>query len=482
MNSKFSYLILFIATTLACNGQIQLASLFSDRMILQQQADVSIWGKATPGVKITIQPSWTENNFVEIVNNDGSWKVKIPTPKASFNQNKITFNQGSSTVIIDNILIGEVWLCSGQSNMEMPVNGIVGCPVLGGTEAIVSSENNAIRCFTVKREYSLTPKQNLTGGWSIASPSTTGSFSAVGYFFAKFISQILKVPVGIINSSYGGTGIETWMSQESILPFGLKKTATKESEMDNFRKETSVLYNAMIAPLVGYNIRGVLWYQGENNRSDYKKYPLFFAAMHKDWEQRWDLGKFPIYLVQLAPHNSGNGVSVLMREAQEKIAKTQENTGIAILTDIGEPNQIHPSNKKTVGERLAYLALGKTYFPLNKNFNVENQFFQSPEYDYMEVKENIATLFFKYVVRGFTDYGIPNDSIFEIAGENRIFYPATYNYSKQTKSIQVSASQVDKPIAVRYAFKDFVVGNLYSTNGFPLSSFRTDDWAFKNEY
>jgi len=477
MRTKF--LLLFTLATLLCNSEVKLASIFSDSMILQQQSDVSIWGIATPVEKITIQPSWVQTDFVVIVNNDSTWKVKIPTPNASFSQYTITFIQGSSKVIINNILIGEVWLCSGQSNMEMPMNGLIGCPVLGATEEIISSANNAIRFFTVKREYALSPKQDLTGRWNAASPQTTGSFSAAGYFFAKFTSQVLKVPIGIINSSYGGTGIETWMSKESILPFGFKKTATKESEMDNFRKEPSVLYNAMISPIVGYSIRGVLWYQGENNRSDYKKYPSLFAAMHQDWQKRWDIENLPIYLVQLAPHNSGNGVSVLMREAQEKIAKTQKNTGIAILTDIGESDQIHPSNKKTVGERLAYLALGKTYFPLNKNFNPGMQSYQSPEFDYMEIKENIATLYFKNVVRGFTDYGKMNDSIFEIAGKNQIFYPAIYNYSKQANSIQVSAPEVDKPVAVRYAFKDFVVGTLYSTEGFPLSSFRTDDWAFK---
>lgn len=476
MKRSITFIVLFANFISALYAQITLPAFFSDKMVMQQQSEVSIWGKAASDKELTLSVSWATTKYSVIVNNDSIWKIKIKTPEAGYGHHTLVFKQGNLTKTIKEVLIGEVWLCSGQSNMEMPMQGASNQPVLGGLEAIMSSTNEAIRFFTVKKDYSLSPRVDITGNWNSASPLTTPTFSATGYYFARLLESVLKVPVGIIQSSYGGSWIEAWMSKEAILPFNLKNEVTIEKNTIEPKKEPSVIYNAMLAPIVGYNIRGVLWYQGESNRQDYKKYPDYFAAMHKDWQAKWNIGKFPIFFVQLAPYEYGDGNGVLMRETQEKISQTQPNTGIAILTDAGEAKVIHPSNKKVVGERLAYLALGKTYYPRQKDFNINYFFFQSPVYKSMEVKGNIAILYFKYVTRGFSSFGKSTDGLFEIAGEDHKYYPAVIKLVNQTNSIQVFAPEVQNPVAVRYAFKDFVEGTLYSTQGFPLSSFRTDDW------
>ena len=476
MKKSFALIILFVNLIAELYAQITLPAFFSDKMVLQQQSEISVWGKASPNKKLTISASWIKTEYTVVVNNDSTWKLKIQTPEASYGHHTLVIKQGKLAKSIKEVLIGEVWLCSGQSNMEMPMQGASNQPVLGGLEAIMLSTNDAVRCFTVKKDYSLKPRQDVTGEWQSASPLTTPTFTATGYYFARLLEQVLRVPVGIINSSYGGSWIEAWMPKEAAFLFGLKNEVDKESEIVEPKKEPSVMHNAMLAPLVGYNIKGVLWYQGESNRKDYKQYPAYFAEMHKDWQQRWGIGKFPIYFVQLAPYDYGDGTGVLMREAQEKISQTQSGTGMAVLTDIGEEKIIHPSNKKLVGERLAYLALGKTYFPMNEKFNINYFFFQSPVYRYMEMKDNVAILYFKYVTRGFSSFGASTDGLFEIAGEDRVFYPATIKLVNQTNAIQVSAPEVRNPVAVRYAFKDYVKGTVYSAQGFPLSSFRTDQW------
>jgi sialate O-acetylesterase len=477
MKRNFFLTVLTILFSHLLSGQIFLPSFFSDKMVLQQQSEVRIWGKAQPNKNLTITNSWDKIKYTVIVNNDSTWYLKIKTPKASYIPQTIHLKQDKYSKTIDKILIGEVWLCSGQSNMQMPMQGYNSQPVADGLDAIMSSDNDAVRCFTVKMSYSLQQQSDVSGKWESASPFTTPTFTAAGYYFARRLEKTLKVPVGIINSSYGGTAIEVWLSKEIAKTFGFMNTVTNESEIVNPKREPSVMYNAMISPLIGYGMRGALWYQGEGSRLDYKKYPAYFSALHKDWEQRWGIGEFPIYTVQIAPYNYGDGKGVLMREVQEQIAETQPRTGIVILTDVGEKNIIHPANKEVVGDRLAYLALGRTYFPMQKDFNKTYFYYQSPVYQKIEVKDSIAILYFKYATRGLTSFGQSTEGLFEIAGEDRKFYPATATFPlNQRNVIEVMAHEVKKPVAVRYAFKDFVSGTVFSNQGFPLSSFRTDNW------
>ena len=469
MNNKKFLLVLIIFPISLLFSQIKLPSVFKDNMVLQQQSEVTIWGKSSPNKKITLKTGWSTESFSSKAGKDSLWHIKFPTPKASYQPYKMVLSEARDSIVINNILFGEVWLCGGQSNMEMPVKGFGHQPVYGSLEDIVNSTNNNIRCFTVQRRISLTQIWDGPGSWEIASPNTTGNFTAVGYYFARQLQQVLNVPVGIIHCSYGASTIEAWMSTEALSEFSnIKIPATLPDAKVQMRVPV-VLYNGMLSSVIGYGMRGVIWYQGESNRTAYDVYPQLFESMHKDWIKKWKIGEFPIYFAQIAPfgYNDKNNNSVFMREAQAKIAKTQLNTEMAVLLDVGDSLCIHPPKKKQAGERLAYIAMAKKY-------GYDKIYYKSPEFQSFEINENkillkfdspqIALISFNKIITGF-----------EIAGIDKKFYPANATIVGK-QFIEVSAEQVLNPVAVRYAFKDYVQGTLFGSNGLPLTSFRTDDW------
>ncbi len=462
----FLFVVLFSIVTYTTKAEIKLPSIFCDNMVLQQKTDAVIWGTASANKTVKITTSWNNKNYSVKADNEGNWKTKVSTPAAG-GPFSITISDGE-TVKLNNVLIGEVWVCSGQSNMQMTMSGYFNQPVLNANEDIASSRNESIHLFTVTREKSIEVKDDFTGSWLECIPENVADFSAAAYYFGRMIQQALDVPVGLICTSWGGTRIEPWMSESGVNNFDFVNLPDKNITGDFSTQTPTVLYNAMIAPMVGYSIAGGLWYQGEANRNEPKEYEKLLPGLVEDWRAKWGIGDFPFYYVQIAPYYYGNiGLSsVYIREAMLNAQDDVSNIGMACLMDAGERDCIHPANKKVAGERLAYLALAKTYG--KKGFE-----YSGPVFKEMTIDGQFAKLTFDHAKNGLTTFGRKLEN-FEIAGENKRFFKAEAFITNQ--GITVYSTRLDKPVAVRYGFKDFVVGELYNTEGLPASSFRTDDW------
>jgi sialate O-acetylesterase len=456
-------------------AEIKLPALFTDNMMLQQQMETPIWGWATKNGTLSIITSWDSKTYQVNVDKQGKWTTKVKTPVAG-GTFEIVIKEGSETKTIKNVLIGEVWLCSGQSNMEMPLKGFTGQPVLGGNEAIVNSANNNIRFISVPRATVLSPTDDFEGNWQVASPQTTGNFSATAWYFGSLIQKVLNVPVGLIEVSYGGSNVEAWMNAEMLKDFKNISIPTKKEDFKEApNREPTTLFNGMLSPTIGYGIKGAIWYQGESNRDRPFEYKDLFKKMVSGWRGLWNQGEFPFYFVQIAPfdytryHKNtylAKYNSAYLREAQWQASKEIPNAAMAVIMDIGEKDNIHPVDKQKGGSRLAYLALAKTYAMSGFEF-------ESPEFNAMEIKGSTVTLSFNNVPNGITAY---NKEVlgFEMAGEDQVFYPA--QAVLRSKSVLLSSPQVEKPVAVRYLFKDFTTAEIFSVGGLPLSSFRTDTW------
>jgi sialate O-acetylesterase len=456
--------LLFLSTNYGF-AQTRLPGLFADNMVLQQQQLVSIWGMDDPGVKISVKGSWGKTASAT-TDAKGYWNLKLQTPVAGGPYNILI--KGSKAITLKNVLIGEVWFCSGQSNMEMPVKGYANQPVIGSNEAILNSTNDKIRFLNTPRAVSLTPLYDVKGEWKSASPVTTGNFSATAYFFAKKIQAVLGVPVGIIQSAWGASSVESWMDVQTLSPFN--KAIPDTLPKTEPQKVPAIMYNSMLHPYIGYTIKGVVWYQGESNRENAQEYRSLFTSLITSWRKQWQQGDFPFYFVQIAPFEPGKWNAALLREAQLQTMQTVNNTGMAVTMDIGEQNVIHPSQKEAVGTRLAYWALAKDY-------NVTGIACSGPVYQKMEIKaDGKIMLTFDFCDQGLTSFGKPLTD-FEVAGEDKVFYPAEAKIvNDKSGVIIVSSNAVKNPVSVRYAFKSWAAGSLFNTRGLPASSFRTDTW------
>ena len=460
------FLLILVLISAGLKAEVKLPAVFGDHMVLQQQTDAAIWGKATPGKQVRVQTSWDKKSYTAQAGSNGNWKLKVKTPSAGGPFN-ITISDGQ-TITLKDVLIGEVWVCSGQSNMQMQMKGYRNQPVLGANEAIATSANKSIRLFTVEREKSLEQKDDFKGMWLSCEPENVVDFSATAYFFGKMVQEALGVPVGLICSSWGGTRIEPWISENGFGDYDWVKMPDKQMTGDFNQQTPTVLFNAMISPMVGYGIRGGLWYQGESNRNEPAQYEKLMAGLVNNWRAEWGVGDFPFYYVQIAPYDYGkNGLnSAFLREAQLKASTAIANIGMACLMDCGERYNIHPADKKAAGQRLAYLALANTYGKKGIEYS-------GPVLKEMNIDGSLVKLTFDHAANGLTTFGKELEN-FEVAGENKQFYPAHAFITGE--GITVISERVQKPVAVRYAFKDFVVGELYNTEGLPASSFRTDDW------
>jgi sialate O-acetylesterase len=458
--------LVFTASVNQLLAEIKLPSIFCDNMVLQQQTEASIWGKAAKNASVSVTTSWNGKNYSTKASSDGSWKLKVETPNAG-GPYEITISDGAS-LTLKNVLIGEVWVCSGQSNMEMPMKGFRNQPILGGADAIALSTNNNIRLFTVKRSTSLDPLDDFSGKWETCVPENVYEFSATAYYFGLMLNKVLNIPIGLINTSWGGTRIEPWISEAGCKNFDWVKLPDKKP-VENLSPQTpTVLFNAMINPIVGYGIRGAIWYQGESNRNEPKEYQKLMPGLIENWRSVWGIGQFPFYYMQIAPFDYGSsGInSAYLREAQLKASTAIPNIGMACIMDIGEKECIHPSHKEIGSKRLAWLALSQTY-------GVKGITGQSPTFKEMNVSGAVVKVKFDNAPNGLTSYG-KELKCFEVAGENKRFYPAQATLIGD--EITIFSPSVSTPVAIRYAFKDFIVGDLFCTNGLPVSSFRTDNW------
>ena len=472
MQKNFLLIISFLWQISFSQQHLKLPALVSDNMVIQQSTQINIWGWADKNNKVEIRPSWNNIAISTSSNKEGKWKTTLQTPKAG-GPYSIKISNNKDTITLENVMVGEVWLASGQSNMEMPVKGYASEPINGNNELILHSKNPKIRMITIKRNSSPQAVEDFVGSWKEASPNNTGDFSAVAYVFAQKLNRVLDIPIGIIHSSWGGTPVEAWTQKESIdevVTAEEKQTFSYNSNKNKRDQDApSQLFNGMIHPLLNYKIKGVIWYQGESNRNHPKVYQKTFPLMIKNWRQMWNNDRMPFYYVQIAPYGRYDDKvnSALLRETQLKTLDLLDYVGMAVTLDIGEYSSIHPAEKIKVGERLSYWALANDY-------NIKGIQFSGPVYKSYEIDGDKILLSFDYAPMGLSSYEQPlND--FQIAGTDKVFYSAKATLLINGK-VEVSSEKVSKPKAVRYGWKQYLKGSLFNTYGLPASSFRTDHW------
>lgn len=456
---------LLVATS--ASAKVTLPKMFSDGMVMQRETNANIWGNANKSATVKVSPSWTKKTYTAKADGNGKWKVEIETPEAG-GPYSITFNDGEKTVL-DNILIGEVWVCSGQSNMEMQMKGFKAQPVENAITDGLNSRDNNLRLFTVKRNSRFAPADTVSGKWYEANTGSVREFSATAYYFGRMLRKVLDVPVGLITVAWGGSACEAWMTADWLKAFPDAKIPQSPEDIKSKNRTPTVLYNGMLHPLIGMAMRGVIWYQGEDNVNRYKTYGDMLATMIRGWRGEWNIGDFPFYYCQIAPYDysliNWDYNSAFLREQQARVETMVPNTAMAVLMDAGLEYGIHPRKKRQAGERLAVLALRNTY-------DIQGL----PEfarYKSVEFKGDTAVVSFDKSKEWVYFNNGPKSTSFEIAGEDKVFHPATA-WTERNK-VYVKSEEVSKPVAVRYAFKNWTDGDLFC-DGLPISSFRTDSW------
>ena len=453
---KFAFFLLISSTMMA---NVSLPNIFGDNMVLQRNSEVKIWGWASPKEEIKLVSSWNNQEYKVTANNQAQWELKIKTPEAG---GPFTISiKGYNEVVLKNILIGEVWVCSGQSNMEMSVSWGID----NGEEEAKNAANPNIRFFTVPKLTATTPQNNLLGNWTESTPETMKYFSAVGYFFAKRLREDLKnVPIGLISSNWGGTPAEIWMPEEVIQndPL-LLENAKKLNEQEYGPRQPGRAYNAMIYPFVGFKIAGTLWYQGESNVGS-TVYDKTLSALITSWRKAWQ-DDFPFYYVQIAPYKTGtnNFSNVTLRDSQRKLLKEVSNTGMVVISDVSDTIDIHPKDKKSVGIRLANLALANTY---KTNSGLVN----GPVFKDFKTEKNKAIVSFDSAEG--LHFKNKTSNQFEVAGADGVFYTA--EASIKNNQVILTSKKVNVPVKVRFAWGNTIQSDLFNKVNLPASCFITE--------
>lgn len=503
--SIFSVLVVAVAATFVASATVSTPSIFGDHMVLQRGKPIPVWGQAEPAEQVRVTLGRATRTSTACA--EGHWMVKMPKMKAG-GPHELIIEGAENRLLFSNVLVGEVWLGSGQSNMQWSVQNSA-----NPTEEIANAAYPEIRLFSVARTVATSPQDNCEGSWVVCSPETIPDFSAVLYFFGRELHlQLDGVPMGLIHSSWGGTPAESWTSRpmlksdsdlagivrqwDKLLAEYPAAKASYDEAMEAWEKSAeqakaagapepgkpaaprgpdhpwlaSGLYNAMIAPLVPYAIRGAVWYQGESNANRAYQYRKLFPAMITDWRNAWEQGAFSFYFVQLANFRDalpdpGESEWAELREAQT-MALSLKNTGMATIIDIGEADDIHPRNKQDVGKRLALNALAKDY---GKKVT-----WSGPMYRSKRIWRDKVTLRFSHVGSGLATSDGEAVKGFAIAGEDRKFVWA--DAVIRGRRVVVSSPEVPNPVAVRYAWAINPVCNLVNGKGLPASPFRTDPW------
>ena len=473
MKKTFLLLVALVTGMAAMHSKVTMPSIFADDMVLQQQTEVALWGTAKPNSKVVITTTWSKTKTVVDTGADGKWTAKLATPVAG-GPYEITFNDGER-LTLKNVLVGEVWFCSGQSNMEMPLKGWNTQPVEGYVDAVMTASPKVqIRACKIPKTSAYEPQADVEATWYENTPAEVGEFSAVAYFFAKRLHDILGVPVGVIDVSWGGSRIEAWMSPELLKAkyadkLDLSHFETKNKGNRGTRHTPALLYNGMMHPLIGYTVKGFLWYQGCSNAYNPKLYVELQPDFVKMLREKWGNDNLPFYFTQIAQYKTN---IPQMMWAQALTVDLIPHCGMAATHDVGEYNCIHPAKKKEVGDRLANLALSNDYGFSYVDVN-------TPVASRFEFKENEAIVYFDKVSKlGLSPRDKDLDG-FELAGEDGVFYPAKaivlrkeYNY----KAIKVyQCPQVTKPVAVRYAWRNWCPSTLYNCYGIPASPFTSQE-------
>lgn len=478
MKFRFSALLSLLALLpFQGSSEIRMPHIFSDNMVLQADTAALMWGYASPGAKVTVESSWGAQASA-VAGKDGRWKTSLSTPVPSYEplSLKVTDTKDNASVSFSNILAGEVWVASGQSNMEMPLRGFLHQPIEGAGDEITFSSKlgKGIRFINVPRKVYYKPQEDIDAMWQTIRPETVGELSALAWFFARNLQDIIDRPIGIINASYGGSKVEGWVPEEILATYPDRNyAAERDNPSINDWERVGVMYNAMLYPVAGYTARGFLWNQGESNVGGHDYYPSRQNDMVMHWRKIWNNPQMQFYFVELPGWDYGNVDEVdaaLFREAQHRAEALTDGSHIVCTSDLvypDEPDDIHARNKRDIGKRMAASAATFSY-------GIKGIPHKYPTYKSVELKGDKAELFFNDAWQGFT----PNEDLqgFEVAGDDRVFYPAKAEVDRNGVSITVSSDKVNEIKSVRYCFKNFAIGEIHDSYGMPLVPFRTDNW------
>lgn len=476
MKKYFLIMVALMACMVINAKGLRLPHMLSDNMVLQQNTEVTLWGWDDPNKAINITTSWTEKKvIVARTDKNGKWQAKVMMPEASYTPLSITFFDGSSRITLNNILAGEVWVCAGQSNMEMPVQGFGNCPVEDYQDVVLDAKKHSgIRFCKIPSIMRTEPQEDADCKWEVTSMESVRRASATGYFFARMINNALDIPVGLIMANKGGSRVESWLTKENLQKYcpdeELDSAAiTKKFEWDY---HYPLLWgNGIFNPILNYTVKGILFYQGCSNVGDQgNKYSENLARLVKQWREQFGQGDIPFYFVEIAPYwydDMEGTAGALLREQQKRAQSLIPNSALVGTNDLVYPwetQQIHPTQKRQVGERLAYHALVK-------NYGQEGFMCESPEVSTVEFSNDTCYVNIK------NDYGaisrFEDIQGFELAGADKVFHKAdAYHY--WTKGIIITCPEVKEPKYVRYCFKNFQLGNVKNAAGLPLFPFRSD--------
>ncbi len=526
-----TYIFVLMVGICPLRAEVSPHKLFTDHMVLQRDQPISVWGRAAPGEKVSVKLGAAEASAE--TDASGTWRLKLPSQPMNATPQEMTI-KGTNTLVIKDILVGDVWVCSGQSNMEFGMGGS-----LNANEEAAAANYSMIRHFNVQKNVQNSPQESVEGSWDVCNPQSVKGFTAVGYFFGRDLHKALNIPIGLVHASWGGSYAESWTTAETLLgdpdllpprqrsqaqlleyvrqlnaavetlkPWQVEaeKASSGNQAIPSLKSKLTVQvqkpwqfetnspptpevislpanpidlwafassrFNGMIAPLVNYPIRGVIWYQGESNAERAWQYRKLLPALIADWRKAWGQAELPFYIVQLA--NFGNASAnpcdsnwAELREAQDMTARNIPHCGLAVTIDVGEATNIHPTNKQAVGARLALVARAKTYG--------EKIEYSGPQYESMNVNGNRVILKFQHVGGGLVAKDNALLKQFAIADASRKFIWADARIEGDT--VVVSSDKVAAPAAVRYAWQNNPEGcNLYNKEGLPTAPFRTDDW------
>jgi sialate O-acetylesterase len=505
-----AFTTILAALALTAQAELKLPAIIGDNMVLQQKQANPIWGWDTPGTDVTV--TFAGQTKTAKADAKGKWTVKLDALPANATPAVMTI-KGSTSREVKNILVGEVWICSGQSNMQWSVNASWDADLERATAKYPN-----LRLISVPQVGTQEPQQDFKGAWVACTPETVGNFSAVGFFYGRVLHKVLDVPVGLINNAWGGSAAEAWVRRDVLekdprfkglmeswvvreenlarpavkeaydkqlaewkakadaakaakQPFTTRPPVSPQSVLTGNSRPGNI-YNGVLLPTIGYGIKGAIWYQGESNAGRAYEYGYLFPLMIQHWRSEWQQGDFPFYWVQLADFKAekpepGDSDWAELRESQTKTISAIKNGGQAVIIDLGEANDIHPKNKKDVAERLARWALAKDY-----GMQIP---YRSPEYKSVEIQGNKAIVTIDTFGSNLRTIDVSEVYGFAICGEDKKWQWAAAKILPGNK-VEVSSPAVAKPVAVRYAWADNPVCNLFSTDGLPVTPFRTDDF------
>ncbi|MBP3755979.1 MAG: 9-O-acetylesterase [Prevotella sp.] len=474
---------LLALVTTGVQAKVRLPHILCDNMVIQQNTEARLWGWAKAGKTVRVKVSWSDADYSAKAAKDGRWMVRVKTPAASYTPLQITFDDGEP-LTLRNVLAGEVWVCAGQSNMEMPVKGFGNCPVDGYNDEVINARQyRGIHFVKIPSIMRMQPQDDAQCEWKEVNAQTVGDASATGYFFAQAVNRALDVPVGLIMANKGGSRVESWLTKENLEKY--TQEPTDSMGIVNFKPQwdyhRAMLWgNGTFNPILNYTVKGILYYQGCSNVGDPgNQYSERMKLLVDQWRTQFGLGEIPFYFVEIAPYwydDVKGDWGARLREQQYRASQIIPNSGLVCTNDLVYPyesKQIHPAQKRQVGQRLAFLALNKTY-------GMSQLGCMSPSLKDMKIVGDTVHIHLDNTLGAISRF--EDIEGFEVAGADRVFHPAKAEHFWRPgggywdETISITSPEVKQPVAVRYCFRNFQVGNLKNAAGLPLFPFRTDEW------